>query len=238
MHNPAAAHRPRTIRLWLTGLVVACVLPVWVCAGYLVHSVYTGKKALIQGHLIEIAKNLALDADRELSIVLAVAQGLATSPALQNDDFEALRRQVQTLRASYPDTDVIVATADGQQVFNSFLPPGSALPRRSVLETVQRVFTTGKPNIGNVFRGAVTGRALISLDMPVSKDGTVRYDLAITVPATRFTGMLLAEHLSQGWAAVILDTKGVVVARSRDNDRWVGQSAVHLLPGRGPDAPR
>jgi len=165
-----------------------------------------------------------------------VAEGLATSPALQNDDFEALRRQVQTLRASYPDTDVIVATADGQQIFNSFVPPGSALPRRSVLETVQRVFTTGKPAIGNVFRGAVTGRALISLDMPVTMDGTVRYDLAITVPATRFTSMLLAEHLSQGWAAVILDAKDMVVARSRDNDRWVGQSASRLLPGRGSGA--
>ncbi|MYL82502.1 response regulator [Desulfovibrio aerotolerans] len=237
MHNAAAAHRPRTIRLWLTGLVVACVLPVWVCAGYFVHSVYTGKKALIQGHLLEIARNLALDADRELSVVLAVAEGLATSPALQNDDFEALRRQVRMLLAGYPDSDVIVANADGQQVFNSFLPPGSALPRRNVPEIVQRVFATGKPAIGNVFRGAVTGRALISLDMPVYKDGTVRYDLAITVPAARFTGMLLAERLSQGWAAVILDTKGVVVARSRDNDRWVGQSAVHLLPGRGPDTP-
>ena len=234
MPSPAAAHRPRTVRLWLSGLVVACVLPVWLCAGYLVHSVYTGKKNLIQSHMAEISKNLALDADRELSVYLAVAQGLATSPALQTDDFEALRRQVATLLRSFPDTDVIVADAAGQQVFNSYLPPGSPLPKRSVLETVQRVFAAGRPGIGNLFRGAVTGRPLISLDMPVFKNDVVRYDLALTVPAARFAGMLKAERLSPGWAAVILDAKGVVVARSHDNDRWVGQSASPLLPDLAP----
>jgi len=237
MLRPSAAHRPRTIRLWLAGLVVACVLPVWVCAGYLVHAVYTGKRALIEGHMAEIANNLAQDVDRELSVFLAVAEGLATSPALQNDDFEALRRQVATYLVNYPDTDVVVARADGQQVFNSYLPKGQPLPRRKALEAVHRVFSAAKPAIGDVFHGAVTGRALVSLDMPVLRDGVVRYDLGFAVPAARFADLLLAERLSPGWTAVILDAKGNAVARSRDNERWVGRSVSHLLPGRDQGAP-
>ncbi|MFP5259885.1 MAG: cache domain-containing protein, partial [Acidobacteriota bacterium] len=234
MPMPSATHRPRTIRIWLAGLVMACVLPVWVCAGYLVHTVYSGKKNLIQGHMAEIAKNLARDVDRELAVYLAAAEGIATSPALQQDDFKALRLQVKTLLAGYPDSDIVVADADGQQVFNSYLPQGQPLPRRNVPETVRYVFVTGKPSIGNVFRGAITGRALVSLDMPVLRDGVVRYDLGITVPAARFADILQDERLSQGWVAAILDAKDRVVARSRDNDRFVGQPAGQLLSGLQP----
>ncbi|KHK01080.1 ATP-binding protein [Desulfovibrio sp. TomC] len=230
--RPAPALRPpRSIRFRLAGLVLACVLPVWICAGYLVHYAYGTKKSLLQGHMAETARNLAQAADRELTIVQAAAEGLTTSPALQTGDFAAFRRQVNTLLAGYPDSDILLADATGQQVFNSYLPDGAPLPRRAASKTVQQVFETAKPVISNVFRGAVTGRDLVSLDMPVLQDGAVRYDLGMTVPAARFEAMLIDERLSRGWIAVILDARGAVVARSSDNGHWVGKSATDLVPG-------
>ncbi|OLN24708.1 sensory box histidine kinase/response regulator [Desulfovibrio sp. DV] len=231
VHAPAATRPPRSIRFRLAGLVLACVLPVWVCAGYLVYYAYDTKKSLTQGYMDEAARNLAQATDRELTIVQAATEGLTTSPALQTNDFTAFRRQVKTLLAGYPDSDIILADATGQQVFNSYLPEGTPLPRRAAGKNVRQVFETAKPVIGNVFRGAVTGRPLVSLDMPVLQDGVVHYDLGMTVPAARFEAMLVDEHLSQGWTAVILDAAGIVVARSRDNGQWVGKPATSLVPG-------
>ncbi|MHC1791727.1 response regulator [Solidesulfovibrio sp.] len=225
-HSP-----PHSIRLWLAGLVIACVLPVWVCAGYLVHYAYDSKKAFIHAHMAEAARNLALAVDREMAIVLAAAEGLATSPALQTGDFGTFRRQVKTLLAGYPDADVVVAEDSGQQVFNSYLPEGADLPKRAVRETVRRVFATGRPGISNIFRGAVTGRALMSLDMPVLQGGEVRYDLGMTVPVARFAALLGHEPLPAGWTAAIVDGTSTVAARSRDNDQWVGASAQAVLAG-------
>ena len=37
----APNNTPLSLRLHLAGLVAACVLPVWLCAAYLVHYAYT-----------------------------------------------------------------------------------------------------------------------------------------------------------------------------------------------------
>ncbi|QAZ68752.1 response regulator [Solidesulfovibrio carbinolicus] len=222
---------PRSLRLHLAGLVAACVLPVWLCAAYLVHYAYEAKKNQIQTHMAEVARNLSLAVDREFAILLAAAEGLATSPALQTGEFAVFRRQVKTLLAGYPSSDVIVAEASGQQIFNSYLPEGAPLPKRAVRESVRRVFETGRPGISNLFRGAVTGRYLVSLDMPVWHGAAVRYDLAMTVPVARFDQMLTTELLPAGWTAAVIDAAGVVAARAGQPETWAGRPAGELLDG-------
>ena len=227
----ASTKPPLSLRLHLAGLVAVCVLPVWLCAAYLVHYAYTTKKNLIQSHMVEVARNLSLAVDREFAILMAAAEGLATSPALQTGDIPAFRRQVKTLLAGYPASDVIVAEASGQQVFNSYLPESAPLPKRAVRETVRRVFETGRPGISDLFRGAVTGRYLVSLDMPVWHGGTVRYDLALTVPVARVDQLLAAERLPAGWTAAVIDAAGVVAARAGQAEAWAGKPAGELLVG-------
>jgi len=220
----------RSLGRRLIGLAAACVLPVWLCAGVLVYFAYEGKKALLEERMAETARGLALAVDRELTIVLAAAEGLTTSPALAGDDFAAFRVQVRQVLPGYPHSDIVVADRDGQQVFNSYLPEGRPLPRRGVPETVRRVFETGRPSISNLFRGAVTGRALISLDMPVFQGGQVRYDLGMTVPAARFGDLLTRLGLPADWVASVLDDRRQVVARTHDIERLLGQPAGAALP--------
>ncbi|EKO38485.1 MAG: PAS domain S-box [Solidesulfovibrio magneticus str. Maddingley MBC34] len=227
----ASTKPPLSLRLHLAGLVAVCVLPVWLCAAYLVHYAYTAKKNLIQSHMVEVARNLSLAVDREFAILMAAAEGLATSPALQTGDIPAFRRQVKTLLAGYPASDVIVAEASGQQVFNSYLPESAPLPKRAVRETVRRVFESGRPGISNLFRGAVTGRYLVSLDMPVWQGAAVGYDLAMTVPVARFDQLLAAERLPAGWTAAVIDAAGVVAARAGQAEAWAGKPAGELLAG-------
>ncbi len=227
----AQTKAPLSLRLHLAGLVAACVLPVWLCAGYLVHYAYTAKRSLIQAQMVEVARNLSLAVDREFAVLSAAAEGLATSPALQTDDFPALRKQAKALLAGYPNSDAIVADASGQQVFNSYLPESAPLPKRAVREAVRRVFETGRPGISNLFRGAVTGRYLVSLDMPVWQGTAVRYDLAMTVPISRFVHLLAEERLPAGWTAAVLDAAAVVAARAGQGEAWTGRPASELVAG-------
>jgi PAS domain S-box-containing protein len=223
-------HPRRTVRLRLAGLVAACVLPVWICAGYLVHYAYTGKQDLVERHMAETARSLALAVDQELSIVQATAVGLTSSPALDTGDYEAFRRQVREVLRDYPNSDIIMADRDGQQVFNSYLPEDVPLPKRNTPESVRRVFETGRPTFSNLFLGAVTGRALVSLDMPVFQNNQVRYDLGMTIPAARFAAILEQQLLPPEWMATVLDTNNAVVARSQRSERLIGQSAAIALP--------
>ena len=59
-------------------------------------------------------------------------------------------------------------------------PIWRALAQAQRPETVRQVYATGRPVITNLYKGAVTGRLQISVDVPVFRDGRVVYDLAMT----------------------------------------------------------
>ncbi|HJV36804.1 histidine kinase dimerization/phospho-acceptor domain-containing protein, partial [Geomonas sp.] len=221
---------PSTIRHQLAGLMLAAVLPVWLVSGWLVFHAYSAKRDQVSATMQESARSLAMVVDRDLASVQAALQALATSPAFLAGDFTAVHGQVMELLKSYPGADIIVADQSGQQLVNSARPLGTPLPRRNNPETVRRIFTEGKPVVSNLFFGALTKRPLISIDVPVAREGKVLYDLAMTFPSDRMGALLRQQRLSAGWYSVIVDGKTVVVARSRYPERFVGKQAnpAHL----------
>src|SRR6185369_14078813 len=179
-----------TIRSQLTCLVVTCVLPVWLVAGFLVFHAYSAKRNQINRNVLETTRAMTMVVDRELSSVQAALRALATSPAFANGDFAAVHRQTLELLKSYPGADIIVADATGQQLVNSYRSYGDSLPKRKNLEAVRSVFESGKPLVGDLFYGAVTRRPMIGIDVPVFRDGKVAYDLAMTFPSDRLASIL------------------------------------------------
>ncbi|MEI7609120.1 MAG: cache domain-containing protein, partial [Rhodospirillaceae bacterium] len=203
-----------SIRSRLAALVCVCVLPVWGAAGFLISYAYEGKRALVESQMLETARALSLTVDQKLLAIQSSLRVLATSPHLTAGDLAGLHAQAREVLKDYPEADIVMADSGGQQVINTYRNFGEPLPRRGVSEAVRRVFESGKPVITDLFRGAVTRRALIGIDVPVFVKGKVVYDLAMTLPAERLTDILLQQHLAAGWLGVILDSQGVVVART------------------------
>jgi PAS domain S-box-containing protein len=215
-----------TIRFRLACLVLACVLPVWLAAGFLVYYSYQNKQALVERHMQDTARALALVVDRELASMQASLHVLATSPSLASGDMAGFHRQSQAVIQQYPSADIVLADSSGQQLVNSFLPFGTPLPKRND-PGMRRVFETGTPNISNLFRGAVTGRPLIGVDMPVFREGRVAYGLFMTVPVDRLGAILSQQHLPAEWVGVIFDNNQVIVARTPNPEVFVGK---HVSP--------
>ena len=218
-----------TIRSQLTRLVVACVLPVWLVAGFLVFHAYSAKRNQINRNMLETAHAMTMVVDRELSSVQAALTALATSPAFAKGDFAEVHLQTLELLKSYPGADIIVADSTGQQLVNSFRPYGESLPKRKNLETVHHIFESGKPLVSDLYYGAVTRRPMIGIDVPVFRDGKVAYDLAMTFPSDRMASILASLNLPEEWNSSILDSKRVLVTRSRNPERFVGVQATPAL---------
>lgn len=228
--TPGPRKQPRrTIRFRLACLVLACVLPVWLAAGFLVYYSYQHKRRALQETVLETARALSLVVDRELANMQASLTALATSPSLATGDLAAFHRQARLILPDYPGGDIILANATGQQLVNSFVPFGKPLPRRNIPDTVRGVYATGKPIISNVFKGAVTGRFLLSVDVPVFRDERVVYDLALTIPAERLMTVLSQQRIPSAWTAAIVDRNDVVAARNRFPDRYVGRQVSPVL---------
>jgi signal transduction histidine kinase len=215
--------RPLRIRSYLTALVLSCLVPVCLASAYLVHYSYWNRIALLDQNLLATANLLSVALDRDLAITQASLEALATSPALASGDMATFHAQALSVLKNFPDADIVLADATGQQIVNSYKPFGSALPKRSPRDTVFSIFETGKPRISNVFRGAVTGRYLIGVDVPVFQDAQVRYDLGMTLPADHLLALSRPQELPREWLITILDGDNAIVARSNLAEMYVGK---------------
>ena len=152
---PAGNRRRGSIRFRLASLVVACVLPVWIAAGFLVYYNYQSRRALTEQRMLETARALTMVVDRELANMQAGLSVLATSPSLASGDLPAFYRQARAVLEAHPGAHIFLADATGQELVNTFLPFGAPLPKHSVPDAVRQVYATGRPVITNVFKGAV-----------------------------------------------------------------------------------
>ncbi len=234
---PARNHRRRgSVRLWLASLVVACVLPVWIAAGFLVYHNYQSKRALTEQRMLESARALTMAVDQKLDNMRAGLTGLSVTSALISGDLPAFYRQALVILEAYPGAYILLADATGQEFVNTFRPFGAALPKHSVPDAVRKVYATGRPLITNLFKGVFTGRPMISVHVPVFRDGRVVYDLAMNVPADRFDTVLLQQHLPPEWMGGIFDSNQVIIARTRLAEEFVGRQVNTVLGQRMRDA--
>ena len=219
----------RTIRFRLVWLAAACLVPVWLAEAYLVSFAYHEKQASIEKHMLETARALSSVVDRELAILTSALGALGTSPSLAKRDFLAFHGQASELLKSYEGADIILADASGQQVVNTFRPAGGPLPKRNIDGAVRRIFEEGKPVVSGLFKGALTGRHLIGVDVPVFLDGKVTFDLGMTLPAERIASILSDQRLPQEWVGMIMDSGRTVVGRTLHPERFVGKRIPPLM---------
>jgi PAS domain S-box-containing protein len=228
--------RQRTIRFRLTCLVLACMLPVCITAGFVLYYSYQYRRMLLEKRVLETTRALSMVVDQQLATMQASAMALATSPSLASGNLKAFYTQAQTLLQNYPAYDVVLFDANGRSFLNTRVPFGTPMPTRRFRDVMQKVFETGKPGITNLYKGERTGRYLFGIEVPVFKDGRVMYDILIAVHADDFAKVLSQQRIPSEWPAAILDANDVLVTQTRFPERYVGRLATPALVKRMAEA--
>src|SRR4030095_14072255 len=110
--------------------------------------------------------------DAEMLRMTGALQVLSLTNALPDRDFDGFRRIAQGFLDQYGDGGVIlVADRDGRQVFFSAPPDTASLPPRNNRAIVDKVFAEKKPVYSNLFVGAVKKRLIVTVEVPVFRDG-------------------------------------------------------------------
>jgi two-component system sensor histidine kinase/response regulator len=226
--------RVRTIRGTLIWMAVICVLPAWIGIAVLIQGMYSSERERAAQNMIMTASALMLAVDRELTAARAAAEVLAASPELESDDLAAFHKRASGLVQRLPGNNIVMADQSGQQLLNTLVPFGQQpLPAGdtgSPRTTFNRlVFSTGKPIITDLFFGPVAKTPLMAVEVPVFRDGKVKYQLSVGLNSERFGQILARQKLPPEWIASIFDTKGVIVARSRGAGEFVGRPAPPAL---------
>ncbi|MBV9557418.1 MAG: hypothetical protein JO254_10090 [Pseudolabrys sp.] len=223
MMQLTAPTKRRTIRFWLNALVVACVLPAVIVASFILVREFNQERDSLVRDTIGTARALSQTVDAELTGVRSALLVLAQSSSLKNGAFADFYGEAKDLVGDLNGQNIFLTDFNGQQVVNTLRPFGETLPRRNGLEQLRRIAETGQPVISDLFVGALSGKPVVTVEVPVRIQGELRYSLGMAIGANRLSDILHRQNVPAGWLVGIVDNNETIVARSVNGDRVVGE---------------
>ena len=216
------------IQARLTMFAAVTVLPLVLLASLAILQTVEDERTQIRQNLRNQVENLLSDVDRQIGAVQAVLQVLAVSPSLLNGDFPAFDRQMRAALKVH-GTSIVLHDTTGQQLLSTNRPFGEPLPRATNTEMHDRVVAMGQPQISDLIMGAVLRRPILVIGVPVFRDGQVAYVLAMGLGPEVLSSLLKEQHLPPDWTAGIFDRNGIIMARSRELDRFLSKPVSPTL---------
>jgi two-component system, sensor histidine kinase and response regulator len=212
----------RTIRFWLTCLVIGCVLPAALGSVFLFTISYQQQRTILERNTIATARALMQAIDAELFGVQSALQVLASSQRLASGDLFGFYRKASEALPNMGGNYIVVTDSTGQQRLNTLKPFGDPLPQLPLSTKVRRVFENGQPAISDFFAAADIGQSAITLEVPVFSNGKVIYSLAMGIFADRLDDILRRQNLPPDWITAIYDSSGTIAARTHKPEQYVG----------------
>jgi signal transduction histidine kinase/CheY-like chemotaxis protein len=212
------------IRTRLFFLLLAMLVPAVVVATIGIAYVYKEQKEAHHQALRETAHALALVLDKEMARREGVLQALAQSPTLDKGDFSAFHSLAQRIAPNWNGT-IVLSDAEGQQFLNTRRPYGTqALPRVSSVE-LRKQYGPEATVVSNLYIAPIGKKPSFSIQVPVLRDGQVLFYLSMGSFASQLQLVFDAQRLPASWTGTIVDRNGIVVARSKNPEKYVGMRA-------------
>lgn len=225
MSRTTMKHAP-SIRWRLMGLVFACVLPASLLAVLLIYHDYQLSYTTFIESAMATARANATEVDKEFALIESSLVAFSTSPDFDQKTLQRLDAQARKLVAREHILNVVLEDATGQQLLNTYLPYGDALPQEANSPSLGFMRANDATFISSIFSGPVTGRQMVAVGIPCKTIAGNWVALTATLNLERFSDMLRDQHYPKHWISSILDRGGRIVARSADIDRLVGAEAA------------
>lgn len=203
-------------------LAMLTIAPLVALSVWLLDRTVTERREDHVHQLRSLAATLAHAIDRDLRGWRETAEVLAATPQLQSRDLPAFHALASAIVEKSGGHFALI-DRDGKQVLNTRVPYGVALPEFRSLPSALSVIATGNPAFSGIVVGNLARSLVFGVHVPVLKNGEVIYTLAHLLDARLLQAALEQHGLPEGWLAAILDTKGVIAARSKRPEAFVGR---------------
>ena len=211
------------VRTVLVGLVLASLLPGLIVAAFLLLRAYGAGFEQRDKDNLAAARMLVQAVDAEIDKATVLALTLATANATLQGDLPALHaRSRELLALARVGRNVVLTEPSGRQVLNTLRPYGEPLPPHGNQDIARRVFETGATVMSDVYLGGVLQVPVLSVDVPVKREGRVVYDLSVGMLPEDFAAIVTNAGLPAEWIVAIFDRSGTIVVRSHAPERFVG----------------
>jgi PAS domain S-box-containing protein len=211
------------LRWYVLALVGLTLVPLALVATVVVWWAHRDERTDLEQGLLERARALAVAVDREVETSVAALEGLATANELDTGNLKPFYEQARRAKEMHARwLSVILIGPSGQQLLNLLRPLGTPLPSLADTEVFRRTLRTRTPEVSNLFMGPTAHRWLIAVNVPVLRDGTLRYVLSATLAPDGFASLLAAAQIPADSLGTIIDRRGIIVARTKDAEQRIG----------------
>jgi two-component sensor histidine kinase len=219
------------LRFRLALLVAGTMLPLIAFAADVVYYNNMRERETASDHVLEVVRGIRIALDAQIEGITLALETLASSQALQRDDLEGFRRNADAFLDRFQGSGAAIALFDraGTHIFNSNLAANAPLPVRVNQEAHDRVFGDGQPFYSNLFVGSLVHRRILTVSIPVVREGQIAYELSFNPPFTMFQGITERQRPGPEWTVSIFDRNGISIARVPNPDTTIGERASPTL---------
>ena len=180
-------------------LVAGTTLPLIVfAAGIVLYNYKQDRKDATQ-RVLETVRSIRLVLDAEVQRMTGGLQVLALTSSLRAGDYNAFRPIALGFLEQYgKDSVVLVADRQGRQIFSSVTSDTAGLPTRNNRDIVEKVFASKQPAYSNLFLGAVKKTLILTVEVPVIRNGEVAYVISFSPPLEIFQAIIEKQRRTVG----------------------------------------
>jgi PAS domain S-box-containing protein len=227
---PAAAalhFKNWTIAARLIAIVIALALPLNLVVIAVIWNLDSAADEAQRASLIYSARSVAAAVDAELGKYVALAQALAGSPALLDDNLDTFDAEARRAFAAIKDASFLVTDVHGQQLINGAAQSDQPLPRlQPIAMRAQNLALESRSVIvSDALIGDVSKDWVADVYVPVFKNDQPFRALAVTMKVRSFLKLLNAREMPPNWKVGIIDGQGRFVARVPNHAAVVGELA-------------
>lgn len=217
-----------SIQRKLLKLVFSAVLPLFTFAVALVAYIVVQQSTALETSLRSTTRALASSIELEISSIESNLQMLASL-----EDFDAermpdlhrrLRRFVESRKGDW--SSISLVSLDGQVIMNTRAEYGPTKINHHDDAFFNEILRTEMPTISGFRMGKLLNVPVFTVAVPVKVGGRLSLILAGTMTLDILSKKLKSQKLPATWNCAVIDNDGIILARSRQQHKYVGTSAV------------
>jgi signal transduction histidine kinase/CheY-like chemotaxis protein len=213
------------IRSRLLILVLAMLIPAFLAAALAIAYVYTETQQSVRQSMRETTRALALVLDKEIARREATLRSLSASPALDQGELDIFYEFARRM-ASTSETTVILSDASGRILLNTRLPFDTKKhPVVNAIQELRKQYGPEATVVSNLYFAPVGKSHSFSVQLPIKRNDHILYYLEMGSFTSQLQSVFEDQQLPAGWIGTIVDRNGVVVARSKEPEKYVGSQA-------------
>ena len=218
------------LRSHLVALVLASLVPILAFTALVMRENAQLQLAATERGMRETVAAVARTVDKELESTIAALEVLGQSEHLDAMNLPAFYALCDRVTRQQGLVNMILFEPEGRALFQTTVPLGTPRPPTRRPDIFRELRTERRAVISNLFDGVLT-RNIVSVYVPVAREGAVRWVLAAGVRASAFGDLLRSQRFAPNTVAVVQDRANVILARTQGEAELVGTRVQNPNPG-------